>query len=163
MIGNFLPEMFTEYDDEMYGYSRPMTRKVYETPCVGDFVRIRVRNGCPIVHDGQYDSEVTLRVLGLKYSGGNHDIILLVNGGDESVLLGRIKLDSKIVKEFGIDQKFSGLNSVIVSDYHICEIKKVIGAMCDICRDHNEWADNFDPQTGIKYRCFSCRQNPYRK
>jgi len=163
MIGSILPEMFSEYDDEMYGTSRPMTRKVYETPSIGDFVKVRIRNGIAVVHDGQYEEEVVLRVLGLKYSGGTNDIVLLVNGADESIVVSRIKLDQKIIKDYSIDSKFYGLNAIVVNDYNLVEIKKILGAMCDICHDHNEWANNFDPHSGSKYRCYSCRQNPYRK
>ncbi len=126
----------------------------------GDIVEVATRYGKAVLATCKdYDTVAHLRVLG-QCQGDRMIYVMLVTGGDVKHILPSGRVDKRLSREYNIDGRFFGEESVIVTDLHVRGlVKEQRGRYCEKCDEYNE-----DVRTDYSevYFCGTCRENPWR-
>lgn len=128
---------------------------------IDDIVQIAVRDMQPVFYTStKYDELVQLRILGQHHDGECRRYVVLVTGCDSSKIKSSVVVNTKLQKEFGIENRFFGEEAVVMSELHIRKvISKQDGRFCSRCKEYNTHAKI---SKHIEYTCMHCKENPYR-
>lgn len=127
---------------------------------VGDIVEVATRYGKPVLATCKdYDTIAQLRVLG-QCQGVRLLYAMLVTGGDMKHVVPTARVDKRMSKDYNIESRFLGDDSVVVTDEHVRMIvKEQRGRHCEKCDEYNE---DVRSDCSVVYYCGTCRDNPWR-
>jgi hypothetical protein len=126
----------------------------------GDIVSVATRWGKAVAREADdFDSMATARVLG--WAQGDRVIyMLLVTEADYKHILPTARVDKRMIREYGIENRFLGEEAVVVSDLQLRSVvKEQRGRWCEKCDEYNEDVRTDHSQV---YFCSTCRENPWR-
>ena len=100
-----------------------------------------------------------MRVLG-EATGHELVYVMLVTDGDAMRILPTGRVNHSMLSTYYIEDRFLGEDVVFVAASQVRAVaKQQRGCYCSKCDEYNEAAELDD---GGRYRCKSCRENPWR-
>jgi hypothetical protein len=120
----------------------------------GDKIDCRLKNGCLVRADKEYDEIKTFEIIAVTEYG------YYVFVPQYIYLSGTTTIDEYRCKKMTIDRRFLGEEMVHVHENMVCRIvSQLDGMTCSSCKSFCMYAAA--NQDNGMFICFGCRQNPY--